>query len=118
MRRDEGKEQFWRKAVGEARSRRGTVREFCRERGLKESRFYFWQRELKTQEAGAAHNSGFVELVGPAELRDGAGVSIRVDDRIRIVLERGFDGETLKTVLACLHIDGGARTQDREVHGQ
>lgn len=114
MKRDESKEQFWRQAVAEARSREGTVREFCGERGLKESRFYFWQRKLKTQEASAAHNCGFVELVGPAEQGSASGVSIQVDDRCSIVLERGFDGQTLKAVVACLHADGGARMQGRE----
>ena len=36
-----------------------------------------------------------------------AGVSIRVDERLSIVVERGFDEETLKAALAC--ISAGAR---------
>ena len=36
-----------------------------------------------------------------------AGVSIRIDERLSVVLERGFDGETLKAALAC--VCAGAR---------
>ena len=101
VKRDAGKEKFWRKTIADARGSGRSVREFCRERGLKETLFYSWRRELKTRDAKTADRSGFVELVRPAE-SSGAGVSIRIDERIDIVLERGFDREALKAALACL----------------
>lgn len=38
--------QFWREAVTAFRSSRLSVREFCRQRGLHEKRFYTWRRNL------------------------------------------------------------------------
>lgn len=110
MKRDAGKEKFWREVVGEACGSGQTVREFCRQRGLKENQFYMWRRELKRRDAEAAETGGFVELVGALD-RTGApaGVSIRVDDRVRIVLDRGFDREALKAALGCLCPPGGAQ---------
>lgn len=102
MKRDAGKETFWRQALGECQSSGQSVREFCRQRELKESLFYAWRLRLGRRDAGMSDETGFVELVGPAGEKEGAGVSIRVDERIRVVLERGFDRETLKATLACL----------------
>jgi hypothetical protein len=102
MKRDAGKETFWRQALGECQSSGQSVREFCRQRDLKESLFYAWRLRLGRRDAGVSEETGFVELVGPAGEKEGAGVSIRVDERIRVVLERGFDRETLKATLACL----------------
>ena len=100
MKRDAGKEKLWRAAIAEAGSSGQSVREFCRQRRLKESLFYAWRRELKTRDGEATEKSGFVELVRPAGRAEGAGVSLRIDDRLSIVLERGFDGATLKAALA------------------
>ncbi len=50
-RRDLAKERLWRETVG-AQTRSGqSVREFCRERQLAESAFYFWRRELRQRDA-------------------------------------------------------------------
>ena len=100
MKRDAGKEKLWRAAITEARSSGQSVREFCRQRRLKENLFYAWRRELKTRDAEAAEKGGFVELVRPTGGQQGAGVSLRIDDRLSIVLERGFDGATLQAALA------------------
>lgn len=105
MKRDAGKEQLWRKAMAEAQGSGQSVREFCRQRGIKESQFYAWRRELRTRDAEGAEKGGFVELVRPAGRQEGAGVSIRIDERVRIVLERGFDSAALKSVLACLCVE-------------
>ena len=100
MKRDGSKERRWRAAITEACSSGQSVREFCRQRRLKESLFYAWRRELKTRDAEAAEKGGFVELVRPVGRAEGAGVSLRVDDRLSIMLDRGFDGGTLKAALA------------------
>jgi transposase-like protein len=101
MKRDASKEKFWRGAIAKAGSRGKSVREYCRKKGLKENLFYSWRRKLKTRDAAAAEKGGFVELVRPAGSAE-AGVSLRVDDRLSIVLERGFDGATLKAALAAV----------------
>jgi len=103
MRRDASKEKCWREALSELGGSGQSVQEFCRQRGLKAGLLYAWRRELRTRDAEAAGNAGFVELVGPADAGMAqAGVSVRIDDRVHIVLGRGFDQETLKTAVNCL----------------
>jgi hypothetical protein len=107
VRRDASKETFWRKTTAEACTSGQSVRAFCRKHGLKESLFYAWRRELKARDTEAVEKGGFVELVRPAGGNVGAGVSIRIDDRLSIALERGFDGTTLKAALAAVLGGGG-----------
>lgn len=101
MKRDAAKEKFWREAMEEARGSGLSVRDFCGQRGLKENLFYAWRRELSRRDGEGAERPGFVELVRPAG-SGAAGVSLWIDERIRIVLERGFDREALRAALACL----------------
>ena len=108
MKRDAEKEKFWRQAMGEAERSGKTVRGFCQDRGLKDNQFYSWRRELKLRDAERSEQPGFVELVPPAGANVAAGVSVKIDERIRIVLERGFDAETLKAVLATVGVAGAA----------
>jgi hypothetical protein len=101
MKRDAGKEEFWRATIAEAVSSGQSVGEFCQQRGLKAHQFYGWRRELRLRDGEATDRSGFVELVRPA-VGNGTGVSIRIDDRLSIVLQRGFDREVLRAALVCL----------------
>ena len=70
MKRDAGKEKFWRKTMVEAQGSGQSVREFCRQRGIKENQLYAWRRELRTRDAEA----GDVERgeMGPHIIRDPA----------------------------------------------
>ena len=45
--RDVEKERYWQKIIPEAVRSGISIREFCRQRRLKESQFYWWQRRLK-----------------------------------------------------------------------
>jgi len=50
--RDMEKERHWRKVIGEAARSGVSIRQFCRQRRLKESQFYWWQRKLKERQQG------------------------------------------------------------------
>jgi len=104
MARDAEKEKFWREKMGAYEKSGLTVREFCERDGLREVQFYYWRRVLKIE----AKQGGFVELVPAAGANAPAGVSLKIDDRVSIVLERGFDGETLKAALAAVGVAGCA----------
>jgi hypothetical protein len=107
-RRDPEKEKFWRAAIREHEGSGKSARTFCGEKGLNENQFYGWRRELKLRDVEQAGKGGFVELIRKGAPAATAGVSIRIDGRISVVLERGFDGETLKAALAAV---GGVRGQ-------
>ena len=100
MARDAAKEKFWREKMAEYEKGDLTVREFCARDGLREVQFYYWRRALKA--GGKKKEGGFVELLSPAGANGGAGISIRIDERLSIELERGFDAETLKAALRAM----------------
>lgn len=108
--RDWGKgtrEAYWRKHV-QARERSGrSVREYCRARGVSESGFYFWKRELKRRDERAA-SSGNAPVF--AEVRVAAAqealIEIAFAGTRRIQVHPGFDEETLARVLAVLERAG------------
>jgi len=102
MRRDASKEKQWRETMAEAQGSGQNMREFCRQHGIKETQFYAWRRELRTRDAEAAEKGGFVELVRPIGGTQGSGISIRIDERTSIVLERGFDSVSLTAALTAV----------------
>lgn len=109
MKRDGKKEKFWRGVIAEAGKSGLSVRAFCRQRGVKENLLYFWRRELRLRDAEAGQKGGFVELITAVAVGGGSGVCIRIDDRISVALDRGFDGPTLRAALACLRAEAAGR---------
>jgi hypothetical protein len=53
-RRDVEKERYWRRVIGEAARSGISIRRFCQQRKLKESQFYWWQRELEKRQQARA----------------------------------------------------------------
>ena len=108
-RRDPEKEKFWRETMKEQDGSGKSVREFCAEKGMNLNLFYGWRRELKLRDGEEAGNGGFVEIIKARPISGRAGVSIRVDEQLSIVVDRGFDGETLRSALACVCAVAGRR---------
>jgi len=50
LRRNGDKEQAWRERIADQKRGGGTVRAFCRERGLNENSFYHWRREIRLRD--------------------------------------------------------------------
>jgi len=48
--RDPEKERFWREAVSRRERSGVTVRQFCRDEGLRETTYHFWRRELRKRD--------------------------------------------------------------------
>jgi hypothetical protein len=44
---DVEKQRYWQRTIGDAARSGMSIREFCRQRHMKESQFYWWQRKLK-----------------------------------------------------------------------
>src|SRR5437667_7565852 len=44
---DVEKQRYWQRTIGDAARSGMSIREFCRQRHVKESQFYWWQRKLK-----------------------------------------------------------------------
>ncbi len=103
--------RHWEGIIREHADSGTSVRAFCLERGLARCSFYWWRRELREVggadsrgEEAAASGAGFVELV-PSQrspVHGGSGVTVRLDDRISVVVDRGFDRGALSAVMAVL----------------
>ena len=74
QKRDVEKERYWQKIIPEAVRSGMSIREFCRQRRLKESQFYWWQRRLKAGQGErtqrrAANQSDYRRRPGQLALR-------------------------------------------------
>lgn len=80
------KKTDWKKTISEQKASGLSVARFCRERGLTDSAFGYWQRKLE----GAESAGEFVRLdngeVVPVELPGGRTIKIRRSD-LPVVLE-------------------------------
>jgi len=112
-RRDVGKEQEWKALIREAARSGQSIREFCRERRVKEWQFYTWQRRLKDrrdqralkrqgrQKATAGTRATF-SLVSDSPGELDAGIELVLAGGRRIRISRGVDEATLRTVLSAV----------------
>lgn len=109
-RQDVDKARFWQRAIREAARSGLSTREFCRQRRLHESQFYWWQRRLaarptpqgRKQPVGATSFALVSEEPGAAE----AGIELVLADGRRLRIARGVDEPTLRAVLAALEQPG------------
>lgn len=112
-------EAYWRRVVRQQGASGLAVREFCRRRGLRESTFYFWRRELPRREAEQVHRR---DVVGPSATAafvpvcvttgdaEPAGQGVEAPGRIEILLAGGrrvrvkapVDRQALADVVAVL----------------
>jgi len=100
------KQRRWAKIIEQRAVSGQTIVAFCRERQIHPSQFHWWRRRLKQlsedgerEQAGLA-SPGFVELVSPAG--GASGVSLQFEEGLSVVVTRGFDRTTLRSVLAVL----------------
>jgi len=113
---DMEKARYWQQLIREAARSGQSVRAFCRQRKLKESRFYWWQRKLRAQQdrrtrrqgrgGGLGGGQATFALVSDAPGALESGIELVLADGRRVRIGRGVDEETLRTVLATLGTPG------------
>ena len=114
---DAEKARYWQRTISEAARSGMSIREFCRRRRLRESRFYWWQRKLKarslrsvqasrdargTRRSGVNGNAASFALVSEEAGATDAGIELVLGDGRRLRIRQGVDEETLRSVLAAL----------------
>ncbi len=107
------KARYWQRTIGEAARSGMPIREFCRQRRLKESRFYWWQRKLKAgrqerrlRRPSVNGNQASFALVSDESGITDAGIELVLGDGRRLRVRQGVDEETLRAVLAALEASG------------
>jgi transposase len=104
---DVEKQRYWQRTIGDAARSGMSIREFCRQRRLKEGQFYWWQRKLKTrrQERNKPTSSGGTAsfaLVREDAASMPAGLELVLRDGRRLRISQGVQEETLRAVLAAM----------------
>ena len=105
--KDVKKQRYWRRTIGEAARSGMSIREFCRQRQVKESQFYWWQRQLKadgqerTMAPGGVGRASFA-LVSEEAGSLPAGLELVLRDGRRLRISKGVEEESLRAVLAAL----------------
>ncbi len=106
---DAKKARYWQRVISEAARSGMSIREFCRRRRLRESRFYWWQRKLRTgrdartvRRPGVDGNQASFALVSEEAGATDIGIELVLGDGRRLRIRQGVDEETLRSVLAAL----------------
>jgi hypothetical protein len=104
---DVEKQRYWQKTIGDAARSGMSIREFCRQRRLKDSQFYWWQRKLKASrqersKAGIQDRAASFALVSEDGMDMPAGLELVLRDGRRLRISQGVQEENLRAVLAAL----------------
>ena len=101
------KQRYWQRTIREAARSGMSIREFCRQRQVKESRFYWWQRKLKVDQQerklspGGDGRASFA-LVSEEAGSIPAGLELVLRDGRRLRISKGVEEASLRAVLAAL----------------
>jgi len=105
------KARYWQRTISEAAQSGKSIRQFCRQRRLKESQFYWWQHKLRASgQAGTTSKTGghgrptSFALVSEDSGGTDAGIELVLSGGRRLRITKGVDEETLRTVLAALEL--------------
>lgn len=89
----------WRAIIENQATSGVSIAAYCRNAQIKPSYFYTWRRRLREQQPCAG---GFLELI-PGRLTNAvSGIRIRLDGKLAVEVERGFDPYTLRAVVETL----------------
>ena len=115
--RDVEKEKYWRRVIREGVRSGLSIREFCRQKRIKEGQFYAWRRELKQRDeekrrqkrarskSSSPQGATFALVTDGSEAVESAGIELVLGGGRRLRIGKGVDRETLASVLAVLEED-------------
>ena len=93
----------WTTRIMACRSSGMTVRAWCRENGLSEKTYYYWQRRLfqALSEQQKVHETAFAEVTPPLVCSGNVAVTVRISGA-EADIHSGADAVTVETVLRIL----------------
>ena len=104
---DAEKARYWQRTISEAARSGISIRQFCRQRHLRESQFYWWQRKLRAGRLAGTRarpngKPASFALVSDETGATDAGIELVLGDGRKLRIRQGVDEETLRSVLAAL----------------
>jgi hypothetical protein len=95
----EERRAHWHTIINAQASSGMNIAAYCREAHIPTSLFYTWRRRLREQPLCPG---GFVELKPSRSAFSTSGVCLRLNGRVMIEVEKGFDPVTLRAVVEIL----------------
>jgi hypothetical protein len=95
----------WRGLVAEQVASRQSVAVFCRERGLRDWKFYEWKKRLRKAEAAQFVAVEVRSAEAPVPAAHGRAIEVRLTRGRSLMVEPGFDAHHLRTLLAVLEAE-------------
>jgi hypothetical protein len=90
----------WRDLIEQQKTSGRNIADYCRDNRINQSQFYKWRRRLLEQKPSTG---GFLELIPRATADSGhSGISIRMDGKLSIDINPGFDPFVLRNVVETL----------------
>jgi hypothetical protein len=92
---DVEKQRYWQRTIGDAARSGMSIREFCRQRHVKESQFYWWQRKLKAgrqerNKPSVQDRAASFALVSEDGIEMPAGLELVLQDGRRLRISQEF----------------------------
>lgn len=95
-----GRRTHWRDIIENQKTSGRNITEYCRENQINPSQFYKWRRKLVGKQPTTG---GFLELIPHKPTDSGhSGISIRMDGKLSIDINPGFDPFVLRSVVETL----------------
>lgn len=93
--------KLWSERVAACRSSGISVRQWCRENGISEKTYYYWQHRLFESARAVSDMPEFAEVIIPDAHSTGV-AAVVCTDAFRLEIQNGADASTLQAVFHAL----------------
>jgi transposase-like protein len=103
--------KYWGRIIREHEASGLTIKQFCGDRGIQQTQFYKWRKQLGAKDSGAQPAAPLipVTVAGPRR-QDTSRIEVRIDESVSVFVAAGFDARTLGEVVAALCHRGSRKT--------
>jgi len=98
--------KYWGRIVREHEASSLTIKQFCGDRGIEQTQFYKWRKQLKAQEAGSCWVAPLTPATVAGRQRESSRIEVRIDESVSVLVRVGFDESTLRQVATALRQHG------------
>jgi len=95
----------WRRLVSEQIVSGQTVAAFCRDRGLRDWKFYDWKKRVREAEAAKFVAVEVAAVAEQAPASAGSAIEVRLPRARSLVVQPGFDAGHLRALLSVLEAE-------------
>ena len=94
--------KYWGRIVREHEASGLTIKQFCGERGIQQTQFYKWRKQLKAQETASRSVTPLIPVTVAGPQQESSRIEVRIDESVSVFVDAGFDASTLCQVVSAL----------------